>query len=291
MAVNTAWHAANPLPRGATDAERLRWHQAHEKACGCRPAPASLRDRLEGNGGATKNMAAQRAKSRANGTSKSAATRSKTPLSQSATAQPKTTPSATPRKSPTTPSTARPRCAWASGDPLYQRYHDEEWGTPSHDDRHLFEMLILEGAQAGLSWITILRKRENYRRAFDQFDARKIAEYDRSKVKALLADQGIVRNRLKIESTIDNARAFLAVQKEMGSFDQFVWSFVGAKPLVRDPRSMKDVPASTAESEAMSKAFKKRGFRFVGSTICYAFMQACGLVNDHVRTCFRSPKR
>src|SRR5882724_6617152 len=181
------------------------------------------------------------------------------------------------------------RCAWAGTDPLYQRYHDEEWGVPSHDDRHLFEMLILEGAQAGLSWITILRKRENYRCAFDGFDARRVAQYDRKKIAALLADEGIVRNRLKIEATIDNARAFLEAQKEFGSFDRFIWSFVGGQPLVRRPASMKGVPASTAESDAMSKALKKRGLRFVGSTICYAFMQACGLVNDHVATCFRAP--
>jgi DNA-3-methyladenine glycosylase I len=248
MAINAAWHAANPLPRGASDTERLRWHRAHQKQCGCRPVPASLLARV---------------------------------------ARPKTAPA---RRS-AAQSTDRPRCAWATADPLYRRYHDEEWGTPSHDDRHLFEMLILEGAQAGLSWITILRKRENYRRAFDQFDARKIAEYGRAKKKALLADAGIVRNRLKIEAAIDNARAFLAVRKELGSFDHFVWSFVGGQPLVRHRGAMNDVPASTAESDAMSKALKKRGFRFVGSTICYAFMQACGLVNDHVASCFLAPKR
>ena len=180
------------------------------------------------------------------------------------------------------------RCAWAGTDPLYIRYHDDEWGIPSHDDRHLFEMLILEGAQAGLSWITILRKRESYRRAFDRFDARKIAKYDARKVKALLADAGIVRNRLKIDSTIGNARAFLVLQKEHGSFDRFLWSFVGGKPIVSRRRSLRDVPASTAESDAMSKALRARGFRFVGSTICYAFMQACGLVDDHVVGCFRA---
>jgi len=180
------------------------------------------------------------------------------------------------------------RCAWAGTDPLYIRYHDDEWGIPSHDDRHLFEMLILEGAQAGLSWITILRKRESYRRAFDRFDARKIAKYDARKVKALLADAGIVRNRLKIDSTIGNARAFLVLQKEHGSFDRFLWSFVGGKPIVSRRRSLRDVPASTAESDAMSKALRAHGFRFVGSTICYAFMQACGLVDDHVVGCFRA---
>jgi DNA-3-methyladenine glycosylase I len=185
----------------------------------------------------------------------------------------------------------RPRCAWATSDPLYVRYHDEEWGKPSHDDRHLFEMIILEGAQAGLSWITILRKRENYRTAFDRFDAKKIARYDARKVKQLLGDEGIVRNRLKIASTIDNAKAFLEVQKELGSFDRFVWSFVGGKPLVNRRRAMKDIPPRTAESDAMSKALAKRGFRFVGSTICYAFMQACGLVNDHVQSCYLAPRR
>ncbi len=189
------------------------------------------------------------------------------------------------------PTTAVRRCAWAGTDPLYIRYHDEEWGVPSHDDRHLFEMLILEGAQAGLSWITILRKREGYRRAFDRFDARRIARYDASKVKKLLADEGIVRNRLKIEATIANARAFLAIQREFGSFDDFVWTFVGGKPIVNEPRSLADVPARTAQSDALSQELKKRGFRFVGSTICYAFMQACGLVNDHVVDCHAAPAR
>jgi DNA-3-methyladenine glycosylase I len=181
-----------------------------------------------------------------------------------------------------------PRCGWATSDPLYIRYHDEEWGVPSHDDRHLFEMMILEGAQAGLSWITILRKRENYRRAFDRFDPRKIAKYDARKIKALLADEGIVRNRLKIESTVGNARAFLDVTKELGSFDRFIWGFVDGEPMVNRPRTLRDVPARTPESDAMSKALVKRGFRFVGSTICYAFMQACGLVDDHVSDCFRA---
>jgi DNA-3-methyladenine glycosylase I len=185
----------------------------------------------------------------------------------------------------------RSRCAWAGTDPLYVRYHDEEWGVPSHDDRHLFEMIILEGAQAGLSWITILRKRENYRRAFDRFDPKKIASYDARKVQKLMADEGIVRNKLKIESTIGNARAFLAIKKELGSFDRSLWTFVGGKPLVNRRVAMKNIPARTPESDAMSKALKKRGFRFVGSTICYAFMQACGLVNDHVSTCFLSPGR
>ena len=180
------------------------------------------------------------------------------------------------------------RCPWATSDPLYIRYHDEEWGVPAHDDRHLFEMLILEGAQAGLAWITILRKRDGYRRAFDGFDARKISSYDAKKRAMLMADAAIVRNRLKIESAVDNARAFREVQKEFGSFDQFIWGFVGGTPKVNRPKSMKDVPPRTPASDAMSKALKKRGFRFVGSTICYAFMQACGLVDDHVATCFRS---
>ena len=182
------------------------------------------------------------------------------------------------------------RCGWATSDPLYERYHDEEWGVPVHDDRLLFEFLILEGAQAGLSWITVLRKRENYRRAFASFDAKKIARYDARKIASLMNDEGIIRNRLKIESTISNAKAFLAVQKELGSFDAYLWSFVGGAPRVNRPPTLKDVPAQTPESDAMSKDLKKRGFRFVGSTICYAFMQACGLVDDHVATCFRAAR-
>lgn len=166
-------------------------------------------------------------------------------------------------------------------------YHDEEWGTPLHDDRLLFEFLILEGAQAGLSWRTILNKRENYRRAFDRFDAKKIARYDARKKKQLLADAGIVRNRLKIESTIDNARAFLDVQDEFGNFDAYIWRFVEGKPIRNEWRALKEIPARTKESDAMNKDLKKRGFRFVGSTICYAFMQATGMVNDHVVDCFR----
>ncbi|WXB00305.1 DNA-3-methyladenine glycosylase I [Pendulispora brunnea] len=182
------------------------------------------------------------------------------------------------------------RCGWATTDPLYIRYHDEEWGVPQHDDRKLFEMLILEGAQAGLSWITILRKREAYRKAFDGFDPKKIVKYDAKKRAALLANEGIVRNRLKIDATIGNARAFLEVQEAEGSFDRFIWSFVDGEPIVKRRRTLKDVPATTAESDAMSKELKKRGFRFVGSTIMYAFMQACGLVDDHVRDCFRARK-
>jgi DNA-3-methyladenine glycosylase I len=181
------------------------------------------------------------------------------------------------------------RCGWAThSDPLYVRYHDEEWGVPLHDDGRLFEMLILEGAQAGLSWITVLRKREAYRKAFAGFDAKKVARFDARKIASLMNDEGIVRNRLKIESTVSNARAFLEVVRDEGSFDRYLWSFVGGAPIRRRPASRKDVPVTTPESDAMSKALKKRGFRFVGSTICYAFMQACGLVDDHVRGCFRA---
>ena len=171
--------------------------------------------------------------------------------------------------------------------PLYIQYHDKEWGVPVHDDGKLFEMLILEGAQAGLSWITILRKRENYRKAFDDFDAKKIARYDRRKVKSLLNNEGIVRNRLKIAATIGNAKAFLKIQKEFRSFDAYVWKFVGGKIRRNTPKSLEDVPAKTAESDAMSIDLKKRGFSFVGSTICYAFMQAVGMVDDHAINCFR----
>ncbi|MDB5175079.1 MAG: DNA-3-methyladenine glycosylase [Phycisphaerales bacterium] len=167
------------------------------------------------------------------------------------------------------------------------RYHDEEWGVPQHDDRTLFEFLILEGAQAGLSWETILKKRENYRTAFHQFDARAIARYGPRDVARLLADPGIVRNKLKIASTIQNARIFLEVQKEFGSFDAFIWQFVDGKPKVNRPRGFKQVPAKTPESDAMNKALLKRGFKFVGSTICYAYMQATGMVNDHLIGCFR----
>jgi DNA-3-methyladenine glycosylase I len=180
----------------------------------------------------------------------------------------------------------RRRCGWATSDPLYVVYHDLEWGVPVHDERTLFEFLILEGAQAGLSWITILRKRDAYRRAYDGFDPAKVARYDARKVQALLADAGIVRNRAKIAASIDNARAFLEVQREHGSFDRFVWSFVGGRPKMNDFASLADVPARTPESDALAKVLKARGFRFVGSTIVYAFMQACGLVNDHVRGCF-----
>ncbi len=178
------------------------------------------------------------------------------------------------------------RCGWAKNE-LAIRYHDEEWGIPQHDDAVLFEFLILEGAQAGLSWDTILRKRENYRAAFDGFEAKKIARYNGKKVQALLRNDGIIRNKLKIASAVQNAKAFLAVQEEFGSFDRYIWQFVGGKPRVNARKSMKHVPPRTAESDAMSKDLKKRGFNFVGSTICYAFMQATGMVNDHLLECFR----
>jgi DNA-3-methyladenine glycosylase I len=185
---------------------------------------------------------------------------------------------------------SRPRCGWAGDDPLMVAYHDREWGVPAHDDRRLFEMLILEGAQAGLSWRTILHKRAAYRRAFARFQPRKVARFGAKDVRRLLADEGIVRNRLKIRAAIENARAFLSVQHEAGSFDAFAWSFVGGKPLVNRPRSLAGIPASTKESDALSTALRERGFRFVGSTIVYAFMQACGLVDDHVRGCFRAKR-
>ena len=186
----------------------------------------------------------------------------------------------------------RTRCTWAgTTDPLMIAYHDDEWGIPSHDDRHFFEILTLEGAQAGLNWRTILYKREGYRKAFAGFDPRKVARYDAKKIRSLLADPGIVRNRLKVESTIDNASAFLAVQEEFGSFDAYIWTFVGGKPIVNSWQKLGQIPAKTKESDAMSKDLKKRGFRFVGSTICYAFMQATGLVNDHTVDCFRRAKR
>jgi DNA-3-methyladenine glycosylase I len=182
---------------------------------------------------------------------------------------------------------SKTRCAWPGEDPLYQRYHDHEWGVPLHDDQKLFEFLILEGAQAGLSWITILRKRENYRAAFDNFDATLIAAYNPSKIESLLQDAGIVRNRLKMQSTVINAQKFLEVQSEFGSFDKFIWQFVDGKPRLNVWRSMAEVPARTAESDAMSKELKRRGFKFIGSTICYAHMQATGMVNDHTIDCFR----
>jgi DNA-3-methyladenine glycosylase I len=180
---------------------------------------------------------------------------------------------------------AEKRCPWCLGSPEYIAYHDREWGKPVHDDRVLFELLILEGAQAGLSWSTILRKRDNYRRAFAGFDAAKVARFTPSRVRKLLQDPGIVRNRLKVEGTVRNARAFLAVQEEFGAFDLYAWRFVGGRPRVNRPRTMKDVPASTAESDVFSKDLKKRGFTFVGSTIMYAFMQATGMVDDHLVGC------
>jgi DNA-3-methyladenine glycosylase I len=179
-----------------------------------------------------------------------------------------------------------PRCTWPTR-PLDIAYHDEEWGVPLHDDRALFELLTLEGAQAGLSWSTILAKRENYRRAFDYFDAEKISRYGARKVAALLADAGIVRNRLKIAATIQNAQAFLAVRREFGSFDRYLWQFVGGRPIDHRLRTSKQIPVRTPESDALSKDLLARGFKFVGSTICYAFMQASGMVNDHLVTCHR----
>jgi DNA-3-methyladenine glycosylase I len=178
------------------------------------------------------------------------------------------------------------RCAWAT-DELSIAYHDREWGVAVHDDRKLFEFLILEGAQAGLSWLTILKKRDHYRRVFNDFDPRKIARYDSRKIRSLLADPGIVRNRLKIAAAIGNARAFLRVQKEFGSFDAYVWRFVGGRPMRRRRKSLRQIPARTPESDALSKDLLRRGFKFVGSTICYAFMQAVGLVNDHTVDCYR----
>ena len=177
------------------------------------------------------------------------------------------------------------RCGWAGTDPLYVAYHDQEWGVPVHDDRHLFEMLTLEGAQAGLSWHTILKKRENYRAAFDNFDPAMISVYDEAKIAALLADAGIVRNRLKIAGTVKNARAFLAVQAEFGSFDAYIWRFVDGQPIQNARATLSDIPASTPVSDALSKDLKKRGFTFVGSTIMYAHMQATGMVNDHIVGC------
>jgi DNA-3-methyladenine glycosylase I len=179
------------------------------------------------------------------------------------------------------------RCGWCLGDPLYVKYHDLEWGMPLHDDRGLFEFLVLDGAQAGLSWLTILRKRDNYRRAFQRFDPEKVARYSAADVRRLLRDPGIVRNRLKIESAIRNARGVLAIAEEFGSFDSFVWRYVDGRPKQNAWRSLSEIPSRTALSDRMSKELKKRGFTFVGSTICYAFMQAAGLVNDHVVDCFR----
>ena len=183
-----------------------------------------------------------------------------------------------------------PRCGWVTDDPLYLAYHDEEWGVPVHDDRKLFEMLTLEGAQAGLSWLTILRRREGYRRAFHGFDVDKIARYKEKDVARLLQDPGIIRNRAKIEATIKNARAALDLVEETGSLDTFLWQFVGGSPKINHWKTLKEIPPETAESKAMSKELKRRGFGFVGSTICYAFMQAVGMVDDHTAGCFRRRK-
>ncbi len=179
------------------------------------------------------------------------------------------------------------RCSWCHDDELYRAYHDQEWGVPCKDDGMLFEFLVLEGAQAGLSWITVLRKREHYRKVFDNFDPRKVAEYGPDKVEALLQDAGIIRNKLKVNSAIRNAKAYLAVQQKYGSFSEFIWSFVDGKPIQNHFQSMSDVPSSTEISDKMCKALKKEGFNFVGSTICYAFMQATGMVNDHPVHCHR----
>ncbi|MCL4245800.1 MAG: DNA-3-methyladenine glycosylase I [Candidatus Dadabacteria bacterium] len=179
------------------------------------------------------------------------------------------------------------RCGWHGEDPIYVDYHDTEWGVPVHDDRTLFEMIVLDGAQAGLSWITILKRRDSYREAFDNFDARKVAVYDERKIAELLENPGIIRNRLKVNSAVQNARAFLEVSEEFGAFDKYIWQFVGHKPVQNSRKSLKDIPAKSKESDDMSKDMKKRGFSFVGSTICYAFMQAAGMVNDHIVDCFR----
>jgi len=180
-----------------------------------------------------------------------------------------------------------PRCPWPGEDPLYVAYHDDEWGVPEYDDRALYEKLVLDGFQAGLSWITILRKRDNFRKAFDGFEPAKIARYTPRRVEKLMLDAGIVRNRLKLDSTVSNARAFIDVQKQYGSFDEYIWRFVDGRPKRNARKGMGDIPSSTPESDAMSKDLKKRGFRFVGTTICYAFMQATGMVNDHLVSCFR----
>lgn len=182
---------------------------------------------------------------------------------------------------------SRSRCTWAGDNPLYQAYHDEEWGVPLHDDRALFEFLLLEGAQAGLSWITILKKRAAYRAAFDNFDAEKIAGYSQAEIESLLQNAGIVRNRLKVQAAVSNAQKFLAVQDEFGSFDNFIWRFVHGKTIQNAWRNVTELPAQSAESDAMSRELKRRGFKFVGSTICYAHMQATGMVNDHTTDCFR----
>ena len=179
------------------------------------------------------------------------------------------------------------RCEWCGDDPLYQQYHDNEWGVPDYSDQHLFEMLLLEGVQAGLSWITVLKKRAHYQQVFDQFDAKKIANYDSSKLETLLQDPGIIRNRLKVNAAVINARQFLEIQAEQGSFSEFIWQFVDGKPITNHWKSLAEVPATSPVSDTMSKVLKKKGFKFVGSTICYAYMQAVGMVNDHTVPCFR----
>lgn len=178
------------------------------------------------------------------------------------------------------------RCEWAGSDLVYVAYHDTEWGRPEHDDRKLFEMLILEGMQAGLSWITILKKRENFRRAFDNFDPKKVAKYGDKKIAELLADEGIIRNKLKVNAAVTNAKAFLEIQREFGSFDKFIWSYVDNTPIVNRPKTLSDIPVSTPLSDRISKDLKKRGFKFVGTTIVYSFMQAVGMMDDHVVSCF-----
>ncbi len=179
------------------------------------------------------------------------------------------------------------RCNWSVSDPIYIKYHDKEWGVPVHNDRKLFEMIVLDGAQAGLSWFTILKKRENYRKAFDNFDPKKVAKYDKRKISQLLKNEGIIRNKLKVESAVTNAKAFLKVKEEFGTFDKYIWKFVNGKTKVNSWKTLKHIPATSKESDAMSKDLKARGFKFVGSTICYAFMQAAGMVNDHTVDCFR----
>jgi len=179
------------------------------------------------------------------------------------------------------------RCEWCAGDELYQQYHDTEWGVANYNDQHLFEMLILEGAQAGLSWLTVLRKRAHYQQVFDHFDAQKIARYDEQKIAQLLQDPGIIRNRLKVNSTLNNARLFLEIQAQHGSFSDYIWQFTGDRPKVNHWKTLAEIPTSTKESDQMSRALKKKGFKFIGSTICYAYMQAVGMVNDHTTECFR----
>lgn len=184
----------------------------------------------------------------------------------------------------------KPRCNWCLSSELYKNYHDEEWGTPVYDDATLFEFLLLETFQAGLSWITILNKRENFRKAFDHFDYKKIAQYNNDKIVDLLQDTGIIRNKLKVYSAVTNAQAFIKIQEEFGSFSKYIWAFTDAKPITNHPKTLKDVPATTSLSDAISKDLKKRGFKFVGSTVIYAFMQATGIVNDHVESCWKYPQ-